>query len=261
MTSTIYLDTNPPLAEIILNRPGKRNALSVEMWSAIPDLIGQATNDPSVKVIILHGGDSGSFAAGADISEFSTIYATPESAAKSGKTIADALAAVEDCPKPVIAAIQGACVGGGVSLAMAADIRLSHPGARFGITPGKLGLVYPPSDTRRLLKAIGPGAAKDLLFTGKIIYAQRAQDIRLIDLLCDENEDILEFARAYAGEVCSVSQWSTRAIKTMIAGFEAGWTDSHPDAQALFLEGFANVDFQEGYSAFLEKRKAAFLFE
>ncbi|MEO1473238.1 MAG: enoyl-CoA hydratase-related protein, partial [Pseudomonadota bacterium] len=122
MTDAIRLQVQSPLAEIILDKPEKRNALSVEMWAAIPDLIAAATQDSNISIVVIHGGASGAFAAGADISEFAEIYATPESAAASGKTIAQALNAVETCPKPVLAAIDGACVGAGVSLAMAADL-------------------------------------------------------------------------------------------------------------------------------------------
>lgn len=258
--SVIKFHIDPPFAEIILNRPEKRNALSIAMWREIPALIDQAIADPEVKIVILHGGSTGSFAAGADISEFSSIYGTPADAAASGGVIGAALAAVETCSKPVIAAIEGACVGGGVSLAMAADIRIASPEARFGITPAKLGLVYPPIDTRLLLRAVSVSAAKDLLFTGRIIDAVEAININLIDKLSDDNTPVLKFAKSYAEEIASVSQWSVRAIKTMIRGLQSGGADNNAEARDLFLAGFQNEDFQEGYRAFLEKRKARYTF-
>lgn len=257
MTDAIRLDTAPPLAEIVLNKPGKRNALSVDMWAAIPDLVAKAAANPDVKILLIHGGKAGAFAAGADISEFETIYATPEQAAASGDTIAAALDAVEACPKPVIAAIEGACVGGGVSLAMAADLRVAAEGAKFGVTPGKLGLVYPAGDTRRLLQAVGPGATKDILFTGRIFGAEDALRIGLVDRLVAAGEAV-RAARDLAAEIGAISQWSVQATKRMIAGLQAGWTDDAPEARALFLDGFANEDFQEGYRAFLDKRPAKF---
>jgi len=255
----IRLDIKAPLAEIVLNRPERRNALSVTMWQAVPGLVAEANAHKDVKVILLHGGTAGAFAAGADISEFETIYATPETAQASGESIARALDAIETSGKPVIAAIEGACVGGGVSLAMATDLRVAGAGARFGVTPGKLGLVYPAGDTRRLLAAIGPGATKDILFTGRIFTADDARSIGLIDRLV-ETGTALDAARAWASEIAAISQWSTRAIKRMIRGLQAGWSDDNPDAQMLFLEGFSNEDFQEGYRAFLEKRPANFTY-
>lgn len=254
MTLPIRLDIAAPLAEIVLNKPERRNALSVDMWAAIPGLVAEANANPEVKLILLHGGT-----AGADISEFETIYATTDAARASGQHIADALNAIETSEKPVIAAIEGACVGGGVSLAMAADLRIAGADAKFGVTPGKLGLVYPAGDTRRLLAAIGPGATKDILFTGRIFSAEEAKSIGLIDRLVAPGT-ALDAARAWAGEIAAVSQWSVRAIKRMIRGLQNGWTEETEDAQALFLHGFANEDFKEGYKAFLEKRAASFTY-
>ncbi|MEL6244639.1 MAG: enoyl-CoA hydratase-related protein, partial [Pseudomonadota bacterium] len=116
---------------------------------------------------------------------------------------------------------------------------------------------YPAGDTRRLLAAIGPGAAKDLLFTGRIVGADEALSMKLIDRLVD-TPTAIEAARALAGDIASVSQWSTRAIKAMIAGLSNGWADDSDNAQALFLEGFSNADFEEGRDAFLQKRPAKF---
>ncbi len=259
MTLPIRLDIAAPLAEIVLNKPERRNALSVDMWAAIPGLVAQANANPDVKLILLHGGAAGAFAAGADISEFETIYATGEAAKASGQRIAGALDAIENSEKPVIAAIEGACVGGGVSLAMAADLRVAGAGAKFGVTPGKLGLVYPAGDTRRLLSAVGPGATKDILFTGRIFAAEEAKALGLIDRLV-ETGTALEAARTWAGEIAAISQWSVRATKRMIRGLQKGWTEETPEAESLFLNGFSNEDFKEGYKAFLEKRPSKFTY-
>ena len=260
MTASIRLDCAVPLAEIVLNMPEKRNALSLNMWDAIPGLVDQAVADPDTKVLLIHGGDSGAFAAGADISEFEETYASNESAKTAGEKIAIALKALENCPKPTIAAIDGACVGGGVSLAMSCDLRVASARSKFGVTPGKLGLVYPAGDTRRLLEAIGPGATKDILFTGRIFLASEAKDMKLIDRLVDEGSAI-EAARAFAMEIAAISQWSARATKKMISGLQSGWSDDDPNAVRLFLEGFSNEDFKDGYKAFLEKRAPKFKFK
>lgn len=260
MTASIRLDFAAPLAEIVLNKPEKRNALSVDMWAAIPGLVEQAIADPDTKVLIIHGGDAGAFAAGADISEFEVTYATKDSAKAAGDAIAAALDAIEACPKPTIAAIDGACVGGGVSLAMACDLRVASTNSKFGVTPGKLGLVYPAGDTRRLLQAIGPGATKDVLFTGRIFMAAEAKEMKLVDRLADDGTG-LQAAREFASNIAAISQWSTRATKQMIKGLQAGWDDAEPDAAELFLQGFSNEDFQDGYKAFLEKRAPNFTFK
>lgn len=249
---TLRLETEPPIAALVLNRPERRNALNLAMWEGIPAQIEAANADERVRAILLHGGGAGTFAAGADISEFGEVYGTEDAARRSGRIIAAALTALEESAKPVIAAIEGPCVGGGVSLAAACDLRVAHTAATFGVTPAKLGLVYPPGDMRRLLQLIGPGAAKDLLLTGRLIPAAEAKAMGLIDRLTEE--PVLDAARALAEEIAGVSQWSARAIKKMIRGLQAGWREDGPEAEALFLEGIANPDFAEGVSAFLEKR-------
>ena len=251
--SSIRLEINAPFGEIILNKPGKRNALSVDMWAAIPELIQRVVAADDVKVVILHGGDAGAFAAGADISEFSTIYSTPEAAAQSGETIAAALNAIEHCPKPVIAAID-------MSLAMAADLRVAGEGARFGITPARLGIVYPAGDTRRLVTAIGASRAKDILFTARIFYVAEANALGLLNRVVAAGA-ALAGARELGAAVAANSQWSVRAIKEMVAGVDAGWAETSPEAEALFVAGFSSEDFVEGYSSFLEKRPAKFTFK
>lgn len=260
MTAKILVDIIPPRAEIILNQPRKRNALSTDMWAELPTLIAQANDNPNVKTILIHGGMAGAFAAGADISEFETIYATPESARASGDRIAAALDAIEHSRKPVIAAIDGACVGGGVSIAMACDMRIAGEDSKFGVTPSKLGLVYPAADTRRLLAAVGPGATKDLLLTGRIFLAPEAKEMRLIDRLVETGRAV-ERARDLIDQICANSQWSTQATKAMIRGLQNGWDDNHAEAEKLFLEGFSNEDFRDGYKAFLEKRPPKFTFK
>ncbi|MEM9739283.1 MAG: enoyl-CoA hydratase/isomerase family protein [Pseudomonadota bacterium] len=256
MRPPIRLDIDAPLAALVLDRPDKRNALTHQMWSAIPGLIGQAVADETVKCVIIHGSAAGTFAAGQDIAEFETQYATRAGADEAGRAIATALEAVETCAKPTIAAIDGACVGGGMSLALACDIRIASTHARLGITPAKLGLVYPPADMALLLKQVSPSVAKRVLFTAKIFPAHEAQSLGLVDETVDGAA--LPAATALAGDISAVSQWSVRSIKTMIAGIKSGWTPQTPEAVELFLEGFENADHMEGYRAFLEKRKADF---
>ncbi len=259
MPGSIRLEHKADISEIILDKPQKRNALSLDMWAALSALISECIARNATKVVIIHGGDTGHFAAGADISEFAVAYSTPEDATASGQTIADALMAVETCPKPVIAAIEGACVGGGVSLALACDIRIADMEAQFGITPAKLGLVYPAGDTRRLLQAIGPGKAKDLLFTGRLFGTDEASNIGLVDRVAPASKARL-LARTLAADIATNSQWSTRGIKHMISGLQAGWLDTDGEALALFVDSFAGEDFNEGQTAFLKKRKANFVF-
>ena len=257
MTELIYLQKTDGIAQLILHKPARRNALCLAMWHAIPQLITEAVRDHSVSVLIIHGGDAGAFAAGADISEFAEIYATPERSAETSAILAAAVQASEDCPKPTIASIEGACVGGGVSVAAACDLRFAGHGSKFGLTPGKLGLLYSPADTRRLMSVVGATNAKDLLFSGRIIDHEDAVRMGFIDHLLPAG-GALNAAKAWADQVSKTAQSSVRSSKAMIRGLNEGWSDDTPEAMDLFLQALGGEDFQEGYKAFLEKRAPQF---
>lgn len=252
---SIHLSIDGPAARLTLDRPDKRNALSEAMWAAIPGLLAEA-EAAGVRVLVVTG-TGGHFAAGADISEFEEVYATPERAAAYSKTIAAALDGLAAFPVPVIARIEGACVGGGYALALACDLRFAAHGARFAITPGKLGLLYPFNDLKRLVDLAGISTAKDLLFTARIVEADEALALGLIDRL--EAPDALETRVAdYVEMILSGSPRSARATKAMLARIARGQAEDDEATRAMFLEAFSSADFDEGYRAFLEKRKPRF---
>lgn len=252
----VYLTQEGPAAHLVLNRPDKRNALSAAMWAAIPPLLAEAEADGAARLLIVRGA-GGAFAAGADISEFEDVYATPERAEAYSRTIAAALDGLAAFSKPTLAVIEGACVGGGCGLALACDLRFAALGARFGITPGKLGLVYTLNDTRRLVDAVGFSAAKDILFTGRLLDAEEALDIGLISRLLPR-EALFEEAAGYAEQVAQASTRSARVTKQIMARIAAGQSEDDDATRKLFLEAFQSTDFKEGYRAFLEKRKPRF---
>ena len=253
----IALHLEGDCADIVFNAPARRNAFNMAMWAALPGLVAEAEQIDEVKAVILHGGETGHFAAGADISEFDTIYATESAARHSAQTIADGLNAIIACRKPVIAAIEGSCVGGGVSIAMTADIRLASTSARFGVTPAKLGLVYPMSDIERLVAAVGASQAKDILFTGQIFDAERALRIGLVDDLTDPGT-ALHAARERATQIAANAQSSVHTMKQMIDRMAGEDPVSEAEGQRLFIESATGPDFREGYQAFLQKRTPKF---
>ena len=155
------------VATVVIHHPAKRNAMTAAMWAALPPLLDALASDTGVRALVLTG-EGGTFCAGADIS---TLQGSPEEAQSLAVRAEEALAAF---PKPTLAAIRGHCVGGGSQLAAACDLRFAMEGALFGVTPAKLGIVYPASSTRRLVSLVGPAAAKYLLFSGELIDAERA---------------------------------------------------------------------------------------
>lgn len=252
----VYLTRDGAVAHLVLNKPDKRNALSEAMWRAIPKLLAEAEHDPTVRLLVVRG-EGGAFAAGADISEFEAVYATPQRAADYSHAIAAALDGLAAFPKPALAAIEGACVGGGCGLALACDLRFAAPGSKFAITPGKLGLAYPLNDTRRLIDAVGVSGAKDMLFTGRTLSAEDALAMGLIDRLASEG-GLGAMIADYAGLLSRASAASHDVTKAIIARIQAGQAEDDAQTRKLFLEAFQGPHFQEGYRAFLEKRAPDF---
>ncbi|KAF0187249.1 MAG: enoyl-CoA hydratase/isomerase family protein [Hyphomonadaceae bacterium] len=255
-SADIYLARTGRRAELVLNRPAKRNALSLAMWRAIPDLVAQVDADPDVRLLVVRGAGA-HFAAGADIAEFETTYATREAALANQAVMARAMAALESFSKPSLAVIRGACVGGGCALALCCDLRFAATDARFGVTPAKLGLAYGVSDTRRLVQAVGPSAAKRILFTGGLIDAEEALRIGLVDAA--HGDAALDGAvGAFEAELASASGFTARAVKQVMAMLRDGAIDDTAESRALFADAFEGPDFREGSTAFLAKRTPRF---
>jgi enoyl-CoA hydratase/carnithine racemase len=168
--------------------------------------------------------------------------------------IAEAIEALAGFAKPTLAALSGACVGGGVSLALACDLRIADASARFAVTPAKLGLIYSHADTLRLVRAVGPSRAKELLFTGRMVAAEEAARIGLVGTLAD---DARAEAERLAAALASASRPALRAIKRMVENVSAGVAEG-PDHRAAFADAFRGADFAEGRAAFLEKRPPRF---
>jgi enoyl-CoA hydratase/carnithine racemase len=252
----IFIERNGPLLALTLNRPDKRNALTLAMWDAIPDLVTPYADDPTLRLLIVRGA-GGVFAAGADIAEFETVYATREAALANQARMQRAMSALEDFPIPTLALIEGACIGGGCGLALTCDLRYASPGARFGITPGKLGLAYGVSDTRRLVQAVGLSAAKDILFTGRLMDAEEALSLGLIDKLADEQKLDLA-ADALVDALTRASSYTARATKRILRLVRDGETTDTDESRDLFADAFDGPDFKEGFRAFLEKRPPRF---
>lgn len=242
-------------ATLWINRPDKRNALSVAMWAAIPARVAEAIADPNIKLLFVRGA-GGVFAAGADISEMPEVYATIEAALLNDEKIQGAMRALEECPKPVIALIEGPCVGGGCGIALACDLRIGVEGSRYGVTPAKLGLVYGAGDTRRLIQAVGLSKAKDILFTGRLLDSAEALSCGLIDRLVTADQ-LDAVAEDYAAKIGAASVYSIRAQKQILAMLRGGCDDA-AESRALFGASFSGEDFKEGFAAFMEKRPAQF---
>ena len=244
------------IGELTLSQPKRRNALNAAMWAGLPGILQTAARTKGIKALIVRG-DGDHFASGADISEFETLYATEASAKKISDDIAAGFKALAEFPHPVIGLIRGACVGGGCGLALCCDIRFADETSKFAITPNKLGLVYPFSDVQRLIETVGMPHAKDILFSARLVLAEEALGMGLINQL--HAPDTLEAAVLdYARNIASLSKQSAITTKKMFGAHHNGQRSETIESEAWFLEGFSSRDFREGYKAFLEKRKPDF---
>ncbi|MGW7095655.1 enoyl-CoA hydratase/isomerase family protein [Streptomyces sp. NPDC054874] len=231
------------VATVVIANPAKRNAMTTAMWRGLPELLERLAADPVVRALVLTGaGDT--FCAGADIS---TLREGADTAQGLAVAAEDALAAF---PLPTLAAVRGYCVGGGGQLAAACDLRFAEEGASFGVTPAKLGIVYPGSSTRRLVALVGPATAKHLLFSGELIGTERALRTGLVDEVLPAgglDERVEEYVRVLA----------SRSLLTQAAAkeFAAGRTDRDAHWAA---EARGSGDTAEGVAAFLERRAPRF---
>ena len=252
---SIRTEVRGRISLLLIDRAAKRNAFTQEMWEAFPAALDRLLGDDGVRAIVLAAAEGGTFCAGADIAEFAIGARDAAWRAKNQAAIAEVQIRLARAEKPVIAAVEGDCVGGGCGLANACDMRVAGPKARFGITPAKLGLVYSLHDTKLLVDLVGPSAAKRILFTGQLLPAAEAHRIGLVDVLAD---DPLAQAMELAETIASVSSHSVREAKKMVRRILDGQPDDDEVTSALFAAAFTGPDFAEGVEAFLAKRPAKF---
>ncbi|GAA1846165.1 enoyl-CoA hydratase-related protein [Pseudonocardia ailaonensis] len=244
------------IADLVIARPEKRNAMSYEMWSSVPGLCAELDADDSVKVVILRG-EGAHFCAGADIAEFGERRSTADSAREYGDRIESATHALGHMSKPTIAMIQGYCIGGGCELAVACDLRFADSAAEFAITPAKLGIVYAFGSTRTLVSLTSPSFARYLLYSGNRVTAEHALRVGLIDEAV--GADLLEkTTRDFATTIASRAQVSVRGSKTLIGKIAAGLDVADEEAANLPLLAVDSEDYREGVAAFLAKRPPHF---
>ncbi|NJC07718.1 enoyl-CoA hydratase/isomerase family protein [Polymorphobacter fuscus] len=255
LTSHLRLDINGPVARLVLDRPARRNAMNLAMWEALPGLVDQAMADPAVRLLQVESAHAGMFCAGADIEEFVAASADPAWRARHQAAIRGTQLALARAPKPSVAIVDGDAAGGGCGIAMACDVRLASPRARFGVTPAKLGLVYPLHDTRLLTDLVGVAQARRLLFTAMMIDAAEAAQIGLVQVVAD---DLVAEAADFAAQIVAQSAHSQLASKAMVQRIIEGAYDDDAASAAVFDAALAGPAFAEGSAAFLQKRKPVF---
>lgn len=249
---TVRLEKVGAVGRLIIDRPDARNAINLGMWEAMPALIAEAVSDPDIRVLELRGAEgSGVFSAGADIKE---MLANARNMSWRDANQAEINRVQHELARadiPTIAFVDGDCIGGGCGLALACDIRVATERARFGITPGKLGIVYPLHDVKLLVDLVGPGQAKRILYTAQLLDAKEAYRIGLVEFLAEDTSQLIE-------QILANSSYSARENKRFVRRVLDGQCDDDAHSLRVFNVAFSREDFAEGSAAFVEKRAPQF---
>jgi enoyl-CoA hydratase len=243
---------------IRFNNPAKHNALSVDMWEAVPPLLERAEKDDNVRMVVFSGEGEKAFISGADISQFEDMRAAQEAVKRYEQMAEAALQGIYEFSKPTVACIRGYCIGGGVNVAISCDIRVASSNSVFSVPASRLGLGYRFSAMKNLTQLVGPGFAKDIFFTGRRLDAAEALRIGLVNRIA-EPAGLDALLAEYTTAITTGAPLTIKAGKRIIQEVLA--LDADFDAQMcrrLILDCFESEDYAEGRKAFMEKRKPVF---
>lgn len=252
---SVTLEVSRGIGLVKLSRPQARNAMTLPMYSQLKAITDGIVAGGEVKALVITGEGSKAFAAGTDISKFRD-FTTPQHALDYERTMDAVLDSIERCPVPTIAAIAGACTGGGAAIAACCDLRIGMRGMRFGFPIARtLGNCLSVSNLARIADLIGPARTKEIIFTARLIEADEALAIGLISELLDDHEQLMARAVALAELVARHAPLTLRATKE---GLRRLRTAVKTDGDDLILSCYMSEDFREGLEAFLAKRPAEF---
>jgi enoyl-CoA hydratase/carnithine racemase len=242
---------------VIFNNPARRNAISMDMWEAIPPLMAAFDADSDVRVIVLRGAGE-TFVAGADISQFEDQRVGAEASKKYDALTAEAFGALSQVTKPTIAMIQGFCIGGGLAVALTADIRIAAIDSQFAIPAARLGLGYGFAGLKGLMDLVGPAFAREIMFTARRFTGEEALRIGLLNRAVSSSE-VEALVRDYASMIADNAPLTVRAAKiAMIEGLKDREKRDMDAVNQAVAACSVSEDFKEGQKAFLEKRRPAF---
>lgn len=249
-----------PVAWIVIDRPDRRNALSPDMWAALPSLLRRLDADPAVRVIGLRGAGA-VFSSGADLTESFDCLGEPDTGLPRGGLLTAAEAALSGVRKPTVAALEGYCMGGAWMLAGACDLRVASKSLRIGLTPARIGIVFPASGVERLVSLVGSATASYLLLTGDTITAEQAYGWGMLTKVAADKDFEME-VRHLTEDLAARSQLSVQAHKHLIrqAAARPATVPAGSDAisEAFFHEVLHGSDARIGHDAFFAKQRPTF---
>lgn len=258
LTDKLVAEKEGHIGWITFNNPARHNAVSYEMWQALPIILDAYAGDPEIRVVVVKGAGEKAFVAGADISQFKEKRSS-EDAVKAYNAASDAAAdALRNFPKPTIAMIRGYCIGGGTAIATNCDLRIAAEDARFGVPAAKLGLGYRFSGIKRLAAIVGPAFTAEIFFTGRQFDAREALQMNLINRLVPVAE-LERYTREYVGTIGNNAPLTIAAVKRAVIELLKDPADRDlAVCQKMVEDCFKSEDYKEGQAAFMEKRKPVF---
>ncbi len=258
-TDKLIAEKEGAIGWLTFNNPARRNAMSQEMWEGTAQVMADFAADPVIRVVVMKGAGDKAFVSGGDISEFEKTRNSAESAAIYGQTASRARQAMSGLEKPLIAMIRGYCLGGGLGVALNADLRIASSDSQFGIPAARLSIAYGFDGVKSLVSLVGPSVAKQILFTARRYPAQTALRMGLIEEVVAP-EDLEATVRDYAETIADNAPLSVRATKLTVAQVLKDESQRDMDLlKELSHEALNSYDAREGRQAFMEKRKPVFL--
>lgn len=257
-TDKIIADATDGIGWLTINNPERRNAISLEMWAAMREAVTHFGADTAVRCVVMRGAGDKAFASGADISQFEKNRSDAEAAARYAEVSRAGRDSLLGLDKPLIAMIRGFCMGGGLGIAMTADLRVAADDAVLGIPAARLGIAYDALNVSRLVALVGPSRAKDILITGRRLDAAEALSIGLVNRVTPI-DDLAAAVEQITGQIVDNAPLSMRASKLTVEEVMRGEGSRDDDLiEALGRTCFDSSDYREGREAFMEKRKPAF---
>jgi enoyl-CoA hydratase len=251
----VFVQRDGLVATVVLSNHGKLNALNIAMWQVLAQTMHELSQDESLRCVILRG-DGGNFAAGADVEEFPTQRNSIEQGIQyHNETVGHAIDAIANCMHPTIAAIEGVCVGGGLEIACACDLRIASPSASFGIPIKRLGFPLAPPEMQNLVQLVGLAITLEILLEGRVFDATEAMQKGLLNRIVDDVPAEAQMAAQRITEGAPLAARMNKRLARQLAPLSVSLTQQEIQNVYALLE---SKDYREGIAAFLEKRKPSF---
>jgi enoyl-CoA hydratase len=258
MTERLVVEKQGPIGWLVFNNPERRNAISIDMWEGIPQALDRFEADPAIRAIVLTGAGDKAFVSGADISQFDQARADSAGVQRYEEIAEGAQLRLQHCDRPVLAMIRGFCLGGGLNIALACDLRIAADDARLGIPAARIGLGYRASSTKNLVDTIGPANAREVLLTARQLNAGEALAMGLVNRVVSATtllDAVLDYCGMFADNAPLTMRTAKRIIRELLkshAGVDIA------ACRAYVRECFESADYAEGRRAFKEKRRPIF---